>query len=315
MGLIRLMYLLFLSSAATTYLLAVDEHAGHDEEAEHDEHEDGLQLSARDMEQFDIQTTQAGPGVIRNELRVPGEIHMNELTVAHVGPRFSGVVTSISKRLGDTVKAGDILATMETNDTLRPYDLLAPIDGSIVEFHLTLGESMDTGNYAYIIADTSSVWADLRIYQRDLNKIQIGQEVAVFSSKDDPVNVGKIDYIGPVVDENTRTGFARLTLANSQGLYRPGLFILGNIVLEEVECSLVVSSTALISIEEEVGVFVASHEETGAFEYRPVVTGRKDRSKAEIKSGLQAGEEYVSSGGFFLKAESLKAHFGDGHGH
>jgi len=314
-----------LALLATPLLKAADDDHEHDRteahahEASHDHdheggHEEASRLSEQDMIDFGIRVAEAGPGVIREELRLPGEIRMNENAVAHVGPRFSSVVTAIHRRLGDTVRKGDVLAVMEANETLRPFDLVAPIDGTVVEFHLTLGESVDAGEYAYIIADTSTVWADLSVYQRDLALIRKGQRVSISAGHNFPRVDGEIIYLGPVVSETTRTGLARAVLDNSAGALRPGMFIVGDVVLDEIDVSVAVPLTAIQTMNDTTVVFVVSEDGDG-FEPREVVVGHRDSDHAEIRRGLLAGDRYVAEGGFFLKADAQKENFGDGHAH
>ncbi len=290
-----------------------DDHTGE----EHGEDHGGAgssRLSPQDVVDFGIQLQVAGPGVIREELRIPGEIRVNENATAHVGPRFAGVVTAIQRRLGDQVQKGELLATMETNDTLRPLDLKAPIDGTIVEFHITLGESVDAGEYAYVLADTSTVWVDLYFYQRDLRRIKNGQRVVISAGHGFDLVSGEIAYIGPVVNELTRTGLARVVLDNPDGVFRPGLFVEADVVLDESQVPVVVPLSALQTVNGEKIVYVEPTEGEG-FLPRVVTIGHRDGRHVEIRRGLEAGERYVSVGGFFLKADAQKEDFGDGHGH
>ena len=301
-----------------------DDHAGHDEDdGDHDDHgEEGhgdehggpIQLTPQDMIDFGIELSTASPGEIHDELRLQGEVRMNENTMGHISPRYDGVVTKINKRLAETVKAGDVLAEMESNETLRPFQLIAPIDGTIVSFHITPGESLPSGEVAYTLADTSSVWVDLRVYQRDLPKVHGGQKVAISAGHEYPQTEGEISYVGPVIDETSRTGFARVILANPEGTYRPGLFVIGNVLLDAHQVPLVVPRSGIISMEGKSVVFVEAEEEEG-FEAREVTIGQTDSLNVEILSGLRAGERYVSKGGFFLKADSQTEDFGDGHAH
>ena len=292
-----------------------EEHDDHDEHEGHDEHEDGpLLLSAEVLSDFGIEFAVAGPGTISRELRLLGEIQMNSNTAAHVSPRFAGVAKTINRRLGDEVRAGEVLALMETNDTLRPYELIAPISGTIVDFHLARGEIVDAGDYTYIIADTSTVWADLRVPQRQLPLLKQGLEVDITAGEGFSVHPGKISYIGPVIDEQTRTGLARAELANSAGLLRPGLFIVGNVSLGRDAHSMVIPLSAVHTIDDESVVFVEDQHGEG-FEPRVVQLGDQDLTQVHITNGLNHGERYVSVGGFFLKAELQKESFGDGHAH
>ena len=289
----------------------IDEALPVDEQVVYRRYGTRVELDPQDIRDFGMRIAQAGGGEIRAELTLPGEIRMNETAVAHVGPRFDGIVTAIHKRLGESVQAGDFLAEMESNETLRPFKLEASISGTIVEFHITQGESLTAGEYAYIIANTETVWADLKVYQRDLPKVRKGQRVRISAGRHFATVEGEIAYLGPVVDEATRTGLARLVLPNPDGLYRAGLFITGRISLEEFHAPVVVPTTALHKVEGHQIVYVKVGEGEG-FEARKVRVGRRDALHAEIRRGLNPGENYVVEGGFFLKADSQKEEFGQG---
>lgn len=300
---------------------SVDDHDEAHAEESADEHGDGehahggsVELDPRDMDDFGIEIGTAGPGIIREELRVPGEVRMNENAMGHVTPRFDGVVSAIHYRLGDSVKAGDVLAELESNETLRPFDLKALIDGTVVAFNVTLGESLAAGKVAYTISDTSTVWVDLRVYQRDLPKVRQGQTVRITVGHEYPTVQGAISYVGPVVDEISRTGLARAVVQNPEGLFRPGLFVIGNLLLDEYELPVVVSRSAVHAMEGRDVIFVEASDAEG-FEPRPVLVGRRDSENLEILEGLKQGERYITQGGFFLKADLQKESFGDGHAH
>lgn len=279
-----------------------------------DEHGGPIELSSRDMNDFGIEVKVAEPGEIHDELRLQGEVSMNENAMGHVSPRFDGVVTSIKKRLGDSVKKGDVLASLESNDTLRPFDLKAPLDGTIVAFHITPGESLASGEVAYTVADTSTVWVDLRVYQRDLPKVHAKQTVRISAGHEYGETEGEISYVGPMIDETSRTGFARVVLPNPDGAYRPGLFVIGNVLLDAYRLPIVVPRSGVISMDGENIIFVESEDGHG-YEKREVTLDKLDTKSVAIRSGLNRGERYVSKGGFFLKADSQKEDFGDGHGH
>ena len=306
-----------------------DDHAGHNhaeepehgethdknsEHGDHDEHSGPIRLAPEDMKDFVIRVATAGPGTIHEKLRLPGEVKMNENAMGHVSPRFNGVATKINVQLGDKVKKGDILAEMESNETLRPFKLIAPIDGMIVAFHITPGESLAAGDVAYTVADTSTVWVDFRVYQRDLPKVHRGQTIRISAGHEYPEVKGKVSYVGPVIDETSRTGFIRSIVPNPEGHFRPGLFVIGDVLLDEYSLTIVVPRSAVHTLNNANVVFVQSDEEEG-YEAQKIRIGRSDTKSVEVIEGLEQGQRYVSQGGFFLKADSQKENFGDGHVH
>ena len=101
----------------------VDEHAGHDEHGdEHAGHADegggggGLRLTAEQRKRFRIELRAAGAGSLKNEISLPGEIVFNEDRVVHMVPRVSGIVRKVTKSVGDSVKAGEVVASIDSRE-------------------------------------------------------------------------------------------------------------------------------------------------------------------------------------------------------
>jgi len=197
------------------------------------------------------------------------------------------------------------------NERLAWYPLIAPFDGTVVSKHLSLGEAVQDGADAFVVADLSTVWVDFRIHQNDLPAIEVGQTIVVQSGPDRAEGV--IDYLAPVVDEDTRTALARVTLPNADGRFRPGTFVNGTITVKHTEAPVVVEKDAIQYIDDQPCVFVYDGH---AFEKRNVLLGRADERRVEIEAGLQPGENVVTRNAFRVKAESEKAKTASsGHGH
>lgn len=192
------------------------------------------------------------------------------------------------------------------------YEMKAPFDGVVIQKHISLGEALGDDAEAFVIADLSSVWVDINIYQKDLVKIQKGQKVVIdIGHGVDPVN-SSLSYVGPLVGEETRTALARAVLKNPLGQLRPGMFITARVATSSIEVHLMVPKTALQIIEGKTVVFVQDED---GLEPRPVNIGRDNGLQVEIVDGMKAGDRYVSKGSFTLKAQLSKGAFGDGHNH
>jgi cobalt-zinc-cadmium efflux system membrane fusion protein len=192
------------------------------------------------------------------------------------------------------------------------YELLAPFNGTVIEKHITLGEVLQDDTEAFIIADLSSVWVNLSVYEKDLSLVREGQPAVISVGKGIPDARGEISYLGPVVDEQTRTALARVVLPNTDGRWRPGLFVTGKILVDDLTVPLLVPKSALQTLEDKISVFVATEE---GFEPQPVMIGRTNETHVEVTSGLTPGQRYVKQGGFTLKAQLSKGAFGEGHNH
>ena len=274
-----------------------------------------IHLSEDEIAEFDITIGTAGPGRLQVHITVSGEIVIPPDNLAHIHPRFPGMVKEVKKHIGDHVREGEVLAIIESNESLTDYQLKSLIDGTIVEKHITRGEIVeaDMSPHGFVVADLSEVWIYLNLYQKDLPFVKQGQKVTISLGPGLEETTGKINYISPIIDESTRTATARVILPNPKGIWKPGLFVNGSIVTSEFTAEIAVPKTAVEILDEKPCVFIKSDE---GFKPRFITTGRENRTLVEVLSGLSKGESYVTRGGFTLKAELQKEVFGDDqHGH
>ena len=192
------------------------------------------------------------------------------------------------------------------------YTITAPLTGTVIEKHLTVGEKVGADADVFTIADLSTVWVNINIYQKDLVSIRKGQTVAIEIGHGIPSVEGKIAWVGPLVDEATRTATARIELPNPDGNLRPGLFVTAKVAVGSFTSGIVVPKSALQTFEGKTVVFVLDED---GFKPKPVELGRENGTMVEILSGLVSGQTYVAEGSFTLKAQLSKGAFGDGHNH
>lgn len=276
-------------------------------------HEEGgsprVELTPEQIQAAGIVVAEAGPATIRETLPVYGVIAPNAERVRDVGARFPGVIRTVTAKIGDSVRAGATLATVESNESLQTYSVVAPLNGVVTARQANPGEQ--TGDKVlFTIADLSTVWVELSLFPRDMAKIRVGQTVRV-SSNDTGVNAdGKIVYVAPFGSSTNQTLTARALLDNADRRWAPGLYVTARVTLGENQVPLVVRSEALQTLENDNVVFV--HAEEG-FEPRPVRIGRADGQLIEVTDGLQAGERYAAANSFILKAELSKGSAEHGH--
>ncbi len=287
------------------------------EDVEHGEaHEEiaVIVLSEDEIAEFDITIGTVQSGKLQVSITVPGEIVIPPDNLAHIHPRFPGMVKEVKKHIGDHVSEGEILAIIESNESLTEYQIKSLIDGTIIEKHITRGEIVDADNnlHGFVIANLNEVWAYLNIYQKDLPFVKKGQKVTISLGPGLKEIAGRINYISPIIDETTRTATARVVLPNPKGIWKPGLFVIGSIITDEFKAEVAVPKTAIETIENKPCIFVQSGD---GFEPRFITLGRRNQILVEVLNGLNKGEKYVTKGGFTLKAELQKEMFGDDHGH
>jgi len=187
---------------------------------------------------------------------------------------------------------------------LNRFEIRAPFDGTIVEKHLALGESVKEDASIFTVADLRTVWAEFAVAPKDLATVRVGQKVVVSSSAFESKVEGTVSYVGALLGEQTRTARARVTLNNPQGAWRPGLFVTVAVLGDSQVAPLVVSADAIQSVESKPVVFKAI---SGGFAATPVKVGRTDGKHVEVLGGLKAGDQVASSNTFILKADLGKS--------
>lgn len=188
--------------------------------------------------------------------------------------------------------------------SLNRYEICAPFDGRVVEKHLALGEAVKEDASIFTISDLSSVWAEIIISAKDLNVVRVGDKVTIKATAFDSTAPGTVSYVGALMGEQTRTAKARVTLANPQMAWRPGLFITVEVVAKETEVPVAVPSDAIQTINDKLAVFIRV---PGGFIAQPVTTGLSDGKVTEIVTGLKPGAEYAVNGSFVIKSELGKS--------
>jgi cobalt-zinc-cadmium efflux system membrane fusion protein len=196
---------------------------------------------------------------------------------------------------------------------LTRFEVIAPFEGTIIQKHITLGEVIKDDTEIFVVADLRTVWVDLIVHQKDLAVIKKGQKAAI-SAQSCPETEGVIGYVGPVIDEKTRTALARIVLDNASGQLRPGTFITANVLVKKRNAEVVVAKSVLQDLDDKATVFI---QDEHGFKPRLVTVGWSNDEYVEITSGLKPGEKVVTKNSFRLKAELQKDAGGGhaGHGH
>ncbi len=195
---------------------------------------------------------------------------------------------------------------------LMRYELKAPIEGVIIERHLTPGEYVKDDSPVFTVADLRTVWVELDVFARDFSLVRQGQSCQIVSG--DQTYEGHIHFVSPVLDAATRTARARVILANRDGMLKPGLFVTAVIREAIASDAIVVPKDAVQAIQGKSHVFVKAGQD---YVPRAVTLGRSGDEQVEILSGLEPGEQVVVRGAFDLKANivtsTLDSHAGHGH--
>ncbi len=270
---------------------------------------EGRTTIAADMAQAaGVEVATAGPGVLRETIELYGSINANAERVRHITARYPGVIRTLSKNLGERVKAGETLATIESNESLQTYSVTAPISGVVTQRHANVGETTDA-TPLFVVADFSSVWAELNVFPRDRARLAAGQSVSIKATDGKATDAALINYITPSGADN-QSLLARITLNNQDGRWTPGQFVTGAVTVAETKVPIAIPLTALQTFRDWDVVFLNDRE---TYQAMPLELGRRDSATVEVLSGLQVGQHYVSGNSYLIKADIEKS--GASHDH
>lgn len=271
----------------------------------HGEEEEGvIQLTDEAIKNAKIEVREAGPATLAIQLRVNGRISPVSSNVAHIASRFSGVIREVKKDVGEIVSAGDVLAIVESNQNLQKFEVRALKGGIVTDRHATIGESIKEDEALFVVMDLSQLWADFTVFQRDVSRVKIGQAIDIFiAGRAEPFK-SQLSFISPIVDDTTQSRTARAVVTNPDNTLAPGAFVTGQIAIADYQVPLAVTYDGIQTIEGKNVVFV---KEEAGFEKREISVGRSDGTYTEILSGIKAGEKYVATNSFTLKAELGKS--------
>jgi cobalt-zinc-cadmium efflux system membrane fusion protein len=275
---------------------------GHGHGDEH-AHGNGVELSDAKVAAAGIELLKAGPQTLRDTLTLNGMLQPNQEMLLQVTPRFPGVVREVNKRVGDRVEKNDVLAKVESNQSLTVYDLRSSIAGTIIDRQIALGEYVTEQKVAFTVADLSTVWVDFAVNRRDLKRVQAGDKVLVDPSDGDPPLEAAISYLSPVGNADTQSGLARAVLPNGDRRFRPGLFVTGRLILSAKNAPVAIRLSALQTIENRTVAFVRDGDK---FEARDLELGDRDAEWVDVLFGVSEGEIYAAKNSFIIKAELAK---------
>ena len=283
-------------------------HAGRAHRWSYESYEGRTTIADAIARESGIGTAIAGPGRITDSLTLYGAIATDLTRVREVQGRFPGVIRSVSKRVGDTVRSGDVLATIESNESLQTYSVTAPLAGVVTARHAEPGEQTGA-EPLFEIVDLSTVWAELSVFSRDRARLAQGAPVRLVADNGAEID-GTIDYLAPVGNRASQSVTARVVIDNADGRWTPGQFVEARVNVSETPVALAVPTSALQRFRELDVVFAKVGE---VYEVRMVTLGRRDADNVEVLGGLSPGTEYVVDNSYLVKADIEKA--GASHDH
>jgi cobalt-zinc-cadmium efflux system membrane fusion protein len=183
--------------------------------------------------------------------------------------------------------------------------LTSPIDGKVVELHVSRGQSVEPSHTAFKVADVRKLWIELAVFERDLAHVRKDDAVEISPQTNAQMVVrGTVAHVGDVIDLETRSAPVRVEIDNREERLRPGQSVIAKIHTQTAPSALVVPRDSLTTVDGKPTLFVV-HDER-AVEPRAVMVGLRDGQHVEVKQGLEPGERVVIKGVFALKSEVFR---------
>jgi membrane fusion protein, heavy metal efflux system len=197
------------------------------------------------------------------------------------------------------------IQALESAPTTSSYNVVSPIDGTVVEVRKSAGEQVQSGEPMFDIVALDRVWVEAPIFERDLGRITRNAEASFTTSAyPDKEFKGRLIDIGAVIDEQTRAATAVFEVNNPSGELRLGMQANLRLAAGAATPALLVPKEAVLDNEGKKIVYVLLSGEE--FERRAVVVGEQYGDKIAILSGVKPGERVVTQGAYQLKLQELQ---------
>lgn len=282
------------------------QHEGKTHRWQLESHEGRVEIAETIAKKAGIKTAIAGAGTIEQTTTVYGKAATEHSKISHIRARFPGQIINVEAHIGERVKAGDVLATIESNQSLLRYKVTAPFDGTITERHANPGE-IALEQALFTVADYSQLWVEFQVYPLQAQAMRIGQKVALSSEQRNAQST--IQHLIPNTSGKPYL-LAGVPLDNSQGQWAPGVMLKGEVSTSIDEVALLVDNRALQAFRNWTVAFIKVGD---AYEIRPLELGRSDGQFSEVLGGLNPGDEYVVENSYLIKADIEKS--GASHDH
>jgi cobalt-zinc-cadmium efflux system membrane fusion protein len=284
------------------------EYQGKSHRWQYDNFEGRVVIEGAVAEALEISTSVAGPAVLKETIAVYGKLATHPEYMRDITARFEGTIEKVNVGLGQQVKKGQPLVTIESNESLKPYTLLAPIDGVVTQRNANSGEQTNA-RILLSITNHSVLMSELAVFPTDRQKIKLGAAVQLLVKGHKVPVLAVVKQIDSLVQAN-QSIIVRAELSNENKQLVAGSFVKGEIEVAEHQVALAVKRSGLQAFRDFTVVFVKIGDE---YEVRMLDLGRVAGKWVEVLGGLEPGSEYVSKNSYIIKADIEKS--GASHDH
>ena len=190
---------------------------------------------------------------------------------------------------------------LEKSPISAQIPLLAPIGGEVVERLVSPGQVMQAGTtQAFTISDMSTVWVMANIYQGDLAYVKDGDQATITTDSYPDKFSGKISFISPALDPNTRTLQARIVVDNPGGKLKKDMYCVATVTAGTISNAIAVPDSSILR-DDENQPFVYVATSSNQFGRRQVDIGQSENGQTQILKGLSPGDKVAANGSLFLQ--------------
>lgn len=270
---------------------------------------EGRTKIAEDVAQaMEISTEIVGPSRFHETIKVFGKLVLPSDATSSVYARFDGLVKKVHVKLGDSVKQGQLLLTVEGNESLQSYKVFSAQNGIISAVHVTSGEQ-SKGRALLEIINNETLIAELAVFPMDLPRVNIGAKTTVSINGVEEKQLSKIDSRVLKV-RNDQAKLFRVLVNNPDSLLSEGSFVSAEIEVGSYDVAMAVKRKALQNFRDFTVVYAKVGNE---YEVRMLELGRIAGDEVEVLGGITLGTEYVTENSYILKADVEKS--GASHDH
>lgn len=256
-----------------------------------------------------IEILTAGPTTIGETRELFGTVTLDPSARSEIRGQFPGRVVSVTKAVGDYVSRGQLLARIESSESLQIYPVYATASGVIAERNGNAGDV--TGDSPlYVITDPARTTVVFNIFPKDLALIRPGMRVEVEAMDGTPVAASQLGGYLPEGNAEAGTALVRASVPNRAGRLRAGMALRGKVVVNAVNVPLAVRTEAIQPFRDFKVVFANYGQE---YEVRMLELGRSTPEWTEVLGGLKPGTPYAAKGSFLIRADIEKS--GASHDH
>lgn len=257
-----------------------------------------------------VKTERAGPVAMSELVEMGGRVEIKPEGRGEVRAWYPGRILSMSAELGQQVRRGQVIARVESSNSLQAYSIPAPISGVVIQKNANIGD-VAYDQALYVVADPTKLHAEFFVYPRDAERVRVGQTVVVRTLSGETRVNAPVEAILPTADIASQTLMAHVHLPpGASQTFRPGMGVEGSFEVATRQVPLAVRTKALQRFRDFTVVFARVGT---TYEVRMLELGRQTPEWTEVLGGLEPGTEYVTDGAFLIRADIEKS--GASHDH